>query len=224
MEDKAEVRPGDKVNTNYLFYFAEPFLSLLSFPVTMDTAVENVKIFVPFIRLAALTYRKQVIAMNEFEKMRKDCTSIVYRFLLSMCGNEDLAEELTSETFYQAYLHIDKFRGECKPETWLCQIAKNALYKETKRIKRITPWEQFRASETDSGDILEKLSNKEQALKIHRHLHHLSEPYKEVFMLRVLGELKFQEIADLFGKSESWAKVTFYRAKDKLIELMEAEK
>ena len=99
MEDKAEVRPGDKVNTNYLFYFAEPFLSLLSFPVTMDTAVENVKIFVPFIRLAALTYRKQVIATNEFEKMRKDCTSIVYRFLLSMCGNEDLAEELTSETF-----------------------------------------------------------------------------------------------------------------------------
>ena len=106
----------------------------------------------------------------------------------------------------------------------MCQIAKNALYKETKRIKRIAPWEQFRASETDSGDVLEKLANKEQALKIHRHLHHLSEPYKEVFMLRVLGELKFQEIAGLFGKSESWAKVTFYRAKDKLIELMEAEK
>ena len=61
-------------------------------------------------------------------------------------------------------------------------------------------------------------------MKIHRHLHHLNEPYKEVFMLRVLGELKFQEIAGLFGKSESWAKVTFYRAKDKLIELMEAEK
>ena len=164
-----------------------------------------------------------MIATNEFEKMREDCTSIVYRFLLSMCGNEDLAEELTSETFYRAYLHIDKFRGECKPETWLCQIAKNALFKETKRTKRIVPWGQFRTSETDSGDIFEKLSNKEQALQIHRHLHRLSEPYKEVFMLRVLGELKFQEIAGLFDKSESWAKVTFYRAKDKLIELMEAE-
>lgn len=195
----------------------------LPFPVTMNTTVENIKIFVPYIRLVTLIYGGQVIATNEFEKMREDCTSIVYRFLLSMCGNEDLAEELTSETFYQAYVHIDKFRGECKPETWLCQIAKNALFKERKRTKRIVPWGQFRTSETDSGDIFEKLSNKEQALQIHRHLHHLSEPYKEVFMLRVLGELKFQEIAGLFDKSESWAKVTFYRAKDKLIELMEAE-
>ena len=156
--------------------------------------------------------------------MKENCTSIVYRFLLSMCGSPDLAEELTSETFYQAYLHIDKFRGECRPETWLCQIAKNALYRESRRTKRIIPWEQFSASETDGEDISEKLSDKEQALKIHRHLHHLSEPYKEVFTLRVLGELKFQEIAGLFGKSDSWAKVTFYRAKDKLIELMEAEK
>ncbi len=198
-------------------------MPLLPFPATMNTTVENIKIFVPFIRLVTLIYGKQVIATNEFEKMREDCTSIVYRFLLSMCGNEDLAEELTSETFYQAYLHIDKFRGECKPETWLCQIAKNALFKETRRAKRIVPWGQFRTSETDSGDIFERLSNKEQALQIHRHLHHLSEPYKEVFMLRVLGELKFQEIAGLFDKSESWAKVTFYRAKDKLIELMEAK-
>ena len=84
--------------------------------------LENVKFFVPFIRFVALIYGKQVIATNEFEKMREDCTSIVYRFLLSMCGNEDLAEELTSETFYQAYLHIDKFRGECKPETWLVSV------------------------------------------------------------------------------------------------------
>lgn len=177
----------------------------------------------PFTSLAALIYRKRVIATNEFEKMREDCASIVYRFLLSMCGNEDLAEELTSETFYQAYLHIDKFRGECKPETWLCQIAKNALYKEARRTKRIIPWDQFRTEKADGGDLLEELSDKEQTLKIHKHLHHLSEPYKEVFMLRVLGELRFQEIADLFGKSESWAKVTFYRAKSKLVELMEVE-
>lgn len=147
---------------------------------------------------------------------------MVYRFLLSLCGNEDLAEELTSETFYQAYLHIDRFRGGCRPETWLCQIAKHALYKETRRTKRMVPWDQLGAAET-GGDLLEKLSDKEQAARLHRHLHHLSEPYKEVFMLRVLGELKFQEIANLFGKSESWAKVTFYRAKNKLIERMEAE-
>ena len=163
-----------------------------------------------------------MIATNEFEKMRRDCTSIVYRFLLSLCGNEDLAEELTSETFYQAYLHIDRFKGDCKPETWLCQIAKNALYKEIKRANRIIPWEQLEADSADD-DFLEKLSTREQAHKIFLHLHQLTEPYKEVFMLRILGELKFKEIADIFGKSESWAKVTFYRAKDKLVKLMEEE-
>lgn len=139
-----------------------------------------------------------------------------------MCGNEDLAEELTSETFYLAYLHIDKFRGDCKPETWLCQIAKNALCKELKRTKRIVPWEQLEITGT-SEDILETLSNKEQSLIIFRNLHQLNEPYKEVFMLRILGELKFKEISDIYRKSESWAKVTFYRAKNRLIELMEEE-
>lgn len=163
-----------------------------------------------------------MIATTEFERMRQDCASIVFRFLLSLCRNEDLAEELTAETFYQAYLHIDKFKGKCKPETWLCQIAKNALYQETKRTRRSVPWEHLETAEADE-DILERLSNKEQALEIHKNLHHLSDPYKEVFMLRVLGELRFKEIADIFGRSESWAKVTFYRAKDKLIELMEEE-
>lgn len=159
---------------------------------------------------------------DEFEKMRQNYIPIVYRFLLSMCGNEDLAEELTSETFYQAYLHIDKFRGECKPETWLCQIAKNALYKEAKRTRHIVLWEQTGTAEMDE-DFFEKLADRDQALKIYGYLRHLNDPYKEVFMLRVLGELRFKEIAGIYGKSESWAKVTFYRAKNKLIESLEEE-
>lgn len=163
-----------------------------------------------------------MITTNEFEKMSREYTSIVYRFLLSLCGNEDLAEELTSETFYQAYLHIDRFRGDCKPETWLCQIAKNALYKEQKRLKRIVTWEQAETTGRDE-DILGKIFIQEQALTIYQYLHRLKDPYKEVFMLRVLGELQFKEISDICGKSESRAKVTFYRAKNKLIELMEEE-
>ena len=129
--------------------------------------------------------------MDDFQQIFQNFTPVVYRYLLSLCGDDDLAQELTSETFYQAYLHMGKFRGDCKPETWLCQIAKHAL------------------------------SDKEQALRLHRHLHALSEPYREVFMLRVLGELSFREIGDICGKTESWAKVTFYRAKNKLLEKME---
>ena len=71
------------------------------------------------------------------------------------------------------------------------------------------------------NNLFEAVSNKEQVLQIHKHLHLLKEPYREVFMLRVFGELSFKEIADVCGKSESWAKVTFYRSKNKLIEEME---
>lgn len=188
--------------------------------IVLFSFMENFSFFVSFSVLSALLYRRQVIATNEFEKIVQAYQGVVYRFLFSLCGDVALAEELTAETFYRAYLHIDRFRGECRPETWLCQIAKNAFYKEKKRTKRIVSWEPAESAGTDAG-ILERLVEKEQALSIYRHIHELEDPYKEVFMLRVLGELKFKEISAIYGKTESWAKVTFYRAKNKLIELME---
>ena len=158
--------------------------------------------------------------MQEFDVIFKDLSPVVFRFLRSLCGDENLAEELTSETFYQAYLHIGQFRGECKIETWLCQIAKNALYKEQKRRGRFAGQDDLEKVEADN-QIFDAIANNEQAMQIHKHLHLLKEPYREVFMLRVFGELSFREIADICGRSEVWAKVTFYRAKDKLIEDME---
>ena len=160
--------------------------------------------------------------MKEFDAIFKESTPVVYHFLLSLCGNESLAEELTSETFYHAYLHIGQFRGDCKIETWLCQIAKNALIKEQKRHNRFVCTDNLDNFVADTN-VFEALANREQALQIHRHLHTLKEPYREVFMLRVFGDLSFKEIADICGKSESWAKVTFYRAKNKLIEDMEGK-
>ena len=160
--------------------------------------------------------------MQEFEAIVQNFTPMVFRFLLSLCGDESLAEELTSETFYQAYLHIGRFRGECKIETWLCQIAKNALRREQKRRLRMAPGDALDCL-GEEGPLWEALADREQALRIHRHLHGLKDPYREVFMLRVLGELSFKEIAGICGKSESWAKVTFYRAKNKLLEEMEGE-
>lgn len=158
--------------------------------------------------------------MKDFDAIFKEFTPVVYHFLLSLCANESLAEELTSETFYQAYLHIGQFRGDCKIETWLCQIAKNALIKEQKRRSRFAGPDTLQSTAADTN-VFDALANKEQALQIHKHLHALKEPYREVFMLRVFSELSFKEIAGICGKSESWEKVTFYRAKSKLIEAME---
>ena len=155
--------------------------------------------------------------MEDFQQIFQAFTPVVYRYLLSLCADEDLAQELTAETFYQAYLHLGTFRGDCKPETWLCQIAKRALWKEQKRRRRTVSPESL-AEVPAEERLLEALSDKEQALRLHRHLHALSEPYREVFMLRVFGELRFREIADICGKTESWAKVTFYRAKNTLLE------
>ena len=152
--------------------------------------------------------------MDEFDEICRRCAPVVYRFLLSLSKDASLADELTAETFYQAYLHIDTFRGDCRVESWLCQIAKNALMKELRRRKRTVPYEETRKL-TAPDDIFELLADREQAMRIHASLHRLKEPYREVFTLRVLGELHFRDIAALFGKSESWAKVTFYRAKVK---------
>ncbi len=166
------------------------------------------------------TKRNEVNAqVKEFDMLFQELNPMVYRYLLSLSGDGDLAAELTSETFYQAYLHIDRFRGDCKIETWLCQIAKNAYFKELKRRKRHGELKDH----ADENNFVEALIDREQALRLHRQLHLLQEPYREVFMLRVFGELSFQDIANVCGKSESWAKVTFYRAKDKLLVAMEGE-
>lgn len=158
--------------------------------------------------------------MKEFDTLFRELNPMVYRYLLSLSGDSDLAAELTSETFYQAYLHIDRFRGDCKVETWLCQIAKNAYFKEMKRRKRFGELKE----QADSTNLMDNLADREQALQLHKQLHLLPEPYREVFMLRVFGELPFKDIAHICCKSESWAKVTFYRAKDHLLNALEGKK
>lgn len=159
--------------------------------------------------------------MKDFCSLYKDSAQKVYRFLLRLGGDADLAEELTAETFYQAYLHIDKFRGDCAIDTWLCQIAKHAYYKEMDRRKRHLP--DSEAKFLVSADEYVVLEDRQMALILHKLLHGLPEPYREVFSLRVFGELRFDEIAAIFGKSVSWAKMTYYRAKAKLVEEMEAQ-
>lgn len=158
--------------------------------------------------------------MDDFDLIFQRTSPIVYHFLLSLCRDEHLADELTAETFYQAYQHIGAFRGDCRIETWLCQIAKNALYKELHRQKRTVSLDES-PEQSVPDDLFALLADREQALHIHKYLHRLKEPYREVFTLRVLGELSFRDIAEIFGRTESWAKVTFYRAKNKLIEEME---
>lgn len=168
--------------------------------------------------------REKVRQVAGFSRFYEEYARQVYRFLLALTREEALAEELTQETFYQAFLHIDSFEGRCGVYTWLCQIGKNAYFKEQRRRKRTVPAEW--AGEAQVGfapDPLETLAEKEQAKRLHTHLSHLPEPYREVFTLKVFGELGYEEIARLYGKSPSWARVTCYRAKEQLLARLEEE-
>ncbi len=153
--------------------------------------------------------------MDGFEVIYSKYSPLVFRYLLSLGVDFLSAEELTAETFYRAYINFDKYKGESKIETWLCAIAKNEYRKDCKRREKVTATEEIdRAAEQTDLD-------RDQAIDIYKTVHSMAEPYKEVFLLRVLGELSFKEISHIFGKSESWAKVTFFRAKIKVVEKRE---
>ncbi len=156
--------------------------------------------------------------MQEFEELYKAYYQQVYQYLLKLCGDEELAEEITQETFFKVLKSAGSFRGQCKFSVWVCQIAKNTFYTHLKKKKRFAdvPVEEL---SVDAGTDLEKMMvDREMAMKIHAVLHKLDEPYREVFWMRTFGELSFAEIASIHGKSESWARVTYHRAKMKIKE------
>ena len=154
--------------------------------------------------------------MEDFQEVYDLYFKDVYKYALSLSRDPNIAEEITQETFFKALKNIDSFRGQCRLYVWLCQIAKNTYITWAKKQSRASPVEV--AVEESLED---HLLTKESAFEIHKALHRLSEPYKEVFSLRVFGELSFSQIGELFGKTESWARVTYHRARLKIKEEMQ---
>ncbi len=166
--------------------------------------------------------------MESFEQIYTLYFKDVYRYILSLCRDSALAEEITQETFFQAMKHINSFRGDCKMLVWLCQIGKHIYFAQQKKGKHINvqSLDVILSTATNVSDSVtvspeQRLFDEADALTIHEYLHELEEPFKEVFMLRVFGELSFKKIAHIFGKTESWARVTYHRAKVKIINRME---
>lgn len=154
--------------------------------------------------------------MEDFEAIYVQHFDGVYKYVFSLCRNETIAEEITQEAFYRAMEHIDKFEGKCKLYVWLCQIAKNTFLTYAKKQKRYVSEADIDLSQQIEPSFESEILDKETLWKLHKLLHGLSEPYKEVFSLRVFGELPFSQIGELFGKSDSWARLIFYRAKKEL--------
>ncbi|TRZ38076.1 RNA polymerase sigma factor [Niallia circulans] len=159
--------------------------------------------------------------MTEFERIYHLYFREVYSFVLLLSRNETIAEEITQETFFKALKNIDTFKGNCKLSVWLCQIAKNTYFTYHDKQKRFDT--NVIPEEVSQKSMEEMILRKEDNIRLHKVLHHLEEPYKEVFTLRVFGELSFKEISEIFEKTESWARVTFHRAKRKIQDLLKEE-
>ena len=162
--------------------------------------------------------------MVDIERVYEEHFITVYRYVLSLSRNHHIAEEVTQETFFKALKAAGSFRGDCSLSVWLCQIAKNTYLSHLEKTKRTDGLKEKLKGGAHAGEGPEpSLVNKETSKRIHRVLHDMDEPYKEVFSLRTFGELPFRDIAELFGKSENWARVTYFRAKAKIKEALEHE-
>ena len=157
----------------------------------------------------------------EFEKIYRTYFNDVFLYIRRLSNDDHIAEEITSETFFKAMRSIDTFRGETDIRVWICQIAKNCYFSHLKKQQRVVDIDSLELTD-DKDSIEEQILNQSDAMRIHRLLHNLNEPYKEVFMLRVFGELSFKQIAAIFQKTDNWACVTYHRARNKILEQMEA--
>ena len=152
--------------------------------------------------------------MPDFEAVYRQYFADVYKYALALSRDEAVAEEVTQEPFFKALSAIDSFRGDCQLRVWLCQIARNQYLSLCRERKKFAE----RDAEPGDGGIEEGFADRDAAKRLHVLLHDLPEPYKEVFSLRTFGELPFSQIGELFGKTESWARVTYFRARQRLKE------
>ena len=142
----------------------------------------------------------------------------VFSYVMTLSGDRHSAEEITQEAFYRAFSKTASFRNESDEVTWLCAIAKNCFVDETRRRNKTAPIPEDLAS--DGKSIEQLVTDRDSSFRIHAALHTMDEPYREVFELRIFGELSFSQIGTIFGKTENWARVTYHRARLKLQEKM----
>ncbi len=156
----------------------------------------------------------------DFEEIYSKYFKEVYLFIKSLSRDESIAEEITQEAFFKALKSIEKFDGSKDIKAWLFTIAKNTYFSHYKRKKMQIDLDVM--EELSTGvQIITHLMNEEDAFAVHQFLHLMEEPYKEVFSLRTFGELPFEKIGRIFGKSAGWARVTFYRARKQIMVYME---
>lgn len=154
---------------------------------------------------------------EELEKIYEKYYQTVFKYLICLTKNADIAEELTQETFYKMIKKINTYKGNCKFSVWLCEIAKNTWYDELRKNKRKLDYD-TENNISNGRNIEEDYIEKEEVEEVYQKIEKFGEETKRVMFLRINSELSFKQIGDILGKSETWARVTFYRGKQKIKE------
>ena len=162
--------------------------------------------------------------MQDMEKIYRNYSKLVYNYLVCLSQDYNLSEELTQETFYIAVKDIGKFKGECQISTWLCSIAKRLWYKEIRNKKEPTLINEEINYSNMTLDLENEIIKNDEKERIYKQIQKLEPQIKDVILLRVTGDLSFKKIGEILGKNENWARVNFYRGKEKLKEIEENEK
>lgn len=158
--------------------------------------------------------------MQNIEDVYVEYSKLIYKYLFCLTHNSEIAEELTQDTFLCAIKDIVNFKGNCKISTWLCEIAKHLWYKELKRMKKtnILPIDEISVNLKNEEDIETKIIQNNEREMLYRKIEKLPNELREIIYLRIVGEFSFKQIGEILGKNENWARVTFYRGKEKLKE------
>lgn len=164
--------------------------------------------------------------MQDMNAIYKKYGEIVYKYVFCLTGNEDTTEEIVQETFLVAVKDINKFRGECKISTWLCQISKYIWYKRLKKekSKKEIPLDVLQNTLFIQESIEDNFCSKESKIKLFKKLQSFDENTRNVMYLRIFGNFEYTEIAEIMGTTSNWARVVFFRGKQKLKEELENEK
>ncbi len=147
------------------------------------------------------------------EEIYKKYSKLVYKYLYTLTRDIEISEELTQETFYSAIKNLKNFRNECKISVWLCQIAKHKWIDYLSKNKKTIPFDEQIIDKNLFLDESDKIIEKND---LYENINKLDKETKNVFYLRLKSELSFKEIGEILGKSEQWARITFYRGKIKL--------
>lgn len=159
--------------------------------------------------------------MQNIEEIYNQYSKMLYKYIFCLSGDEELSEEIVQDTFLVAVKDINKFEGKCKISTWLCSIAKNIWYQKLKKDKnkKMIPIEDVSNTLIFEESIEENLCNKETKIELLKNIQRLDEDTRNVIYLRTFGNLNYDEIAEILNKTSSWARVTYFRGKQKLKEM-----